>query len=58
MPVLLNAADPEFEAQFTAFLGRKRESDADVDETVADIIASVRALGDAALIEMTQKFDK
>ncbi len=58
MPARLNAADPDFESRFAAFLTAKRESDVDVDATVATIIADVRALGDAAVIELTRKFDK
>ncbi|KPP87009.1 MAG: histidinol dehydrogenase [Rhodobacteraceae bacterium HLUCCO07] len=58
MPVFLDAAAPDFEAGFTALLTAKREDSADVDEIVAGIIADVRARGDAALIELTAKFDR
>ena len=58
MPVYLNATDPEFEAQFTALLGAKREDAPDVDEAVAGIISDVRARGEAAVIEYTEKFDR
>ncbi|WP_371226053.1 histidinol dehydrogenase [Roseovarius sp. 2305UL8-3] len=58
MPIYLNAADPEFESQFAALLGAKREESPDVDAAVADIIANVRARGDAAVIELTEKFDR
>ena len=58
MPVFLNASAPEFEAAFTALLSAKREEAVDVDDTVAAIIADVRARGDAAVIELTAKFDK
>lgn len=58
MPVFLNANDSTFEADFTALLGAKREDSPDVDATVADIIADVRLRGDAAVIELTQKFDR
>ena len=58
MPVYLNASDPEFEAQFSALLGAKREDAPDVDVAVAGIIADVRARGDAAVIEYTEKFDR
>jgi histidinol dehydrogenase len=57
MTLRLDAAAPDFEAQFEALLGLKRESDADVDRVVADIIADVRARGDAALIDYTARFD-
>ncbi|PCJ73973.1 MAG: histidinol dehydrogenase [Rhodobacteraceae bacterium] len=58
MPVFLNSAQPDFEARFVDLLGMKRESDADVDAVVADIIADVAARGDAAVIELTSKFDR
>ena len=58
MPRFLDAAAADFEAAFAALLGAKREAAADVDDTVAAIIADVRARGDAALIELTAKFDR
>ncbi len=58
MPVYLNATAPDFEAKFTALLGTKREDSPDVDTIVAGIIADVRTRGDAALIELTAKFDR
>ena len=58
MPQFLDASAPGFEASFTALLSAKREDSPDVDETVAAIIADVRARGDAALIEMTERFDR
>ena len=58
MPVFLNAQDADFEAAFTALLGAKREDSPDVDAVVADIIADVRHRGDAAVIDLTAKFDR
>lgn len=58
MPQFLNTADADFEQAFTALLGAKREDSPDVDAIVADIIADVRARGDAALVELTEKFDR
>jgi histidinol dehydrogenase len=58
MPVYLNATAHDFEAEFTALLGAKREDSPDVDNIVAGIIADVRAHGDAALIDLTAKFDR
>ncbi len=58
MPVFLDTSDTDFEAAFAALLGAKREDSPDVDAVVAEIIADVRARGDAALIELTGKFDR
>ena len=58
MPVFLNTTDPDFETRFQALLSAKREDSPDVDAAVADIIADVSARGDAALIELTEKFDR
>ena len=58
MPVFLNAADLGFEAAFAALLGQKREEAEDVDQAVAAIIADVRARGDAAVIDLTARFDR
>ena len=58
MPLFLNTADADFEARFQALLGMKREEAEDVDQAVAGIIADVRARGDAAVIELTARFDR
>jgi histidinol dehydrogenase len=58
MAAWLKTADPDFEDRFKALLALKREQAADVNEAVAAIIARVRAEGDRALIELTQKFDE
>lgn len=57
MPVRLNAATDDFEARFEALLATKREVSADVDAVVRDIIGKVRQSGDAALIDLTRRFD-
>ncbi len=58
MPVFLNTSDADFETAFTALLSAKREDSPDVDDTVAGIIADVRARGDAAVLDLTSKFDR
>ncbi len=58
MPLRLDAAAAGFEAAFAALLGSKREAAADVDAAVAEIIAEVRARGDAALLDYTRRFDR
>jgi histidinol dehydrogenase len=57
MPMRLKTSDKNFEASFVELLGQKRESSVEVDATVADIIASVKADGDAALVALSRKFD-
>ncbi|HUZ64066.1 MAG TPA: histidinol dehydrogenase, partial [Acetobacteraceae bacterium] len=54
----LATADLGFEAAFTALLDEARETTARVDAMVAEIIAAVRARGDAALCEYTARFDR
>ncbi|MEA2870954.1 MAG: histidinol dehydrogenase [Hyphomicrobiales bacterium] len=58
MPIRLDARAPGFAEKFRAFLDTKREASADVEQAVRAIIADVAARGDAALIELTQKFDR
>jgi histidinol dehydrogenase len=58
MPRRLNAADKNFAANFQNLLFAKREEEEDVAAVVRGIIADVRARGDVALIELTNKFDK
>ena len=58
MPQFLDTTDADFEARFTNLLGAKREDSPDVDDVVASIIKDVRARGDAAVIELTERFDR
>jgi len=58
MPHILSTSDADFEPRFAALLTMKREDSPDVDATVATIIADVRARGDAAVIELTERFDR
>ncbi len=58
MTFFLSTRDAGFEARFAALLGMKREEAEDVDQAVAAIIADVRARGDAALVELTARFDR
>ena len=58
MPVFLSSADINFEAEFAALLGLKREDAPEVDDIVAGIIAEVRVRGDAAVLDLTQRFDR
>jgi histidinol dehydrogenase len=54
----LSTAEPGFEAAFAALLDEARETTARVDDAVRDIIARVRADGDAALLDLTARFDR
>lgn len=58
MPVTLDARAADFEDAFAALLGAKREESVEVDETVSEIISAVRRRGDAAVIELTERFDR
>ena len=58
MAVFLNAEDPEFETAFKTLLGAKREDSPDVHSLVANIIEDVRATGDRAVLQLTEKFDR
>ena len=58
MPVFLDSLDADFAGAFAALLNMKREDAPDVDATVAGIIADVRARGDAAVIALTERFDR
>lgn len=58
MPLRLDASAPSFQSDFSAFLGRNRETDENVDRVAGEIVADVRKRGDAALIDYTKKFDR
>ncbi|WP_298936907.1 histidinol dehydrogenase [uncultured Ruegeria sp.] len=58
MPVFLETTSPDFEAAFQGLLTAKREDSPDVDAVVAQIIEDVRSRGDAAVIDLTTKFDR
>jgi len=53
----LNAADESFAKQLEELLAWESVSDTAVNDTVNDIIARIRAEGDAALLEFTNRFD-
>jgi histidinol dehydrogenase len=54
----LSTTDPGFSVAFDALLHQARETTEQVDRPVAAIIAEVRARGDAALIDYTERFDR
>ncbi len=53
----LDARAPDFAAAFDALVEVRRDADDDVSRDVAAILARVRAEGDAAVAELTQRFD-
>ncbi|OHT21298.1 histidinol dehydrogenase [Edaphosphingomonas haloaromaticamans] len=57
MPLRLDSRDAGFAAAFDALVDARREADEDVSRAVTAIRADVRAHGDAALAELTRRFD-
>jgi histidinol dehydrogenase len=55
--IKLDPADPDFPARFDTLVNMRRDADADVSRDVAAILARVRGEGDAALLDLTRRFD-
>ncbi len=53
----LATSQSDFAEQFDALVGARREADADVSSIVEQTIRDVRARGDVALLELTERFD-
>lgn len=58
MPQFLATTDADFDVKFQSLLSAKREDSPDVDAVVAEIIADVRNRGDAAVLDLTARFDR
>ena len=58
MPLRLSTTDSDFPSAFTALVDARREADEDVSRDVTAILKAVRAGGDAALADYTQRFDR
>jgi histidinol dehydrogenase len=56
-PARLSTAHATFEADFRARLHWSAETDAEVEQRVAEILADVQQRGDAAVLEYTKRFD-
>jgi histidinol dehydrogenase len=56
-PLQLNTADAGFEAAFAARLHWSADTDAAIEQRVADILADVQQRGDAAVLDYSQRFD-
>ncbi len=54
----LDTSDNDFDAALERLLDWEQSADSAVEAVVRDIIADVRARGDAALIEYTERFDR
>lgn len=57
-PQRLDSRDAAFKAQLDALLDRAPEISAEITTVVDDIIAQVRADGDAAVVALTNRFDR
>lgn len=56
--LFLDFHDTDFAARFAAILSRGEETGREVEQTVLGIIADIRLRGDAALLELTSRFDR
>ncbi|MDO9144976.1 histidinol dehydrogenase [Rhodoferax sp.] len=56
-PVRLSTASSTFEAEFKARLHWSAETDAGIEQRVADILRDVQVRGDAAVLDYTARFD-
>ena len=56
-PARLSTTDASFEADFQARLHWSSDTDAAIEQRVADILADVQTRGDAAVLEYTARFD-
>ena len=53
----LSTAEPGFEAEFQRLLHWSEQTDREIEQRVAQILADVRTRGDAAVLEYTARFD-
>lgn len=56
-PARLSTSESTFEADFQARLHWSADTDAAIEQRVADILADVQKRGDAAVLEYTERFD-
>lgn len=56
-PARLSTADAQFEHDFAQRLHWSADTDAAIEQRVADILADVQQRGDAAVLEYTARFD-
>lgn len=58
MPHRLDSREDGFPAAFERFLGARRDVEESADRAAAEILADVRARGDAAVLDYTKRFDR
>ncbi|MBC8018501.1 MAG: histidinol dehydrogenase, partial [Verrucomicrobia bacterium] len=56
--LFLDIRDKDFDVTFKTILSRGEESGREVEQVVLDIITDVRQRGDAAVLELTKRFDR
>jgi histidinol dehydrogenase len=56
--LFLDIRDKDFDQRFETILSRGEESGREVEQVVIGIIADVRQRGDAAVLELTRRFDR
>ncbi|GAB3184438.1 histidinol dehydrogenase [Hydrogenophaga aquatica] len=56
-PLFLRTTDADFETRFQQRLHWAADTDAEIEQRVASILADVKARGDAAVLEYTTRFD-
>ena len=56
-PIRFSTQESDFEGRLSARLHWSADTDAAIEQRVADILADVRARGDAAVLEYTARFD-
>ena len=54
----LDSSEPDFDSRLAALLAYEPEADAEVEASVAAILADVRERGDIAVLEYTRRFDR
>lgn len=54
----LSTRDPEFLSTLDALLAFEHSTDEAIERTVAEVLANVRAVGDAAVLDYTRRFDR
>ncbi len=54
----LSSRDPEFLSTLDTLLAFDNSTDTAIEQTVAEILANVRTVGDAAVLDYTRRFDK